>query len=307
MNPPAAEPGGWIYFSPAEALYTPPARIDVRTGAIEPLAFPPPFAAEPNYQFHEGLVSPLDGSLTGDAKVGGLFYPTFVRDGRTGAVTIYQDVDSGPTALALDNGHEWAPDGSLISFSRHQAQGCCPVFVLLDPATGVQDTLEAFAGQVPADHISYTWFGSDTLLLPKGTGYRTYSLATGDTAAWDLVPYYPFKMPTISANRQWIAHWGNLDSVVAGEGSVRFYRLQLFNRDTHEDTVLVTDRSVDGTTPLSESFDPTSRYLAYCAGRGTIRILRVGTGQVAGDLAVRYCLALNWSWGPEGRPPDLGG
>ncbi len=304
MDPPADEPGGWIYLSPSLTLYAAPARVDVRTGAIETLAFPPPFDPAPNYFFHEGLVSPVDGDLTGDAKVDGLFYPTFVRDSRTGAVTVYRDAEGGPTALALDNGHEWAPDGSLIAFSRHQAQGCCKAFLLLDPSTGVQDTLETFAGQVPSD---YTWFGPDTLLWLGAAGYRTYALATGDTAAWNLVPYYPFKMPTISSNRQWIAHWMTADSVANGNSAGRFNHLKLFDRQRSADTtLLISSDSGDGAL-LSEAFDPDSRYLAYCAGQTSIRILRLATGKMIKELAVPFCWSLNWSWGPEGRSPDLGG
>lgn len=298
--PHTVEPAGWIYFRPAEEMYAAPARIDTKSGAVEYLELPrPPFEPTPSYYYESGFVSPLTGDLGGDARLGGLFPETFVLDATSRQVTIYRDV-TGPFTISVDARHLWAPDGSAIAFERHQTSGCCSVWVLLRPGTGVLDTLEAVADQVP---YQFGWFGADTLLWWRTDAqFQSYALATGASANWNLVPFNNFKIPTTSLDRQWIAHWSLADSIVAGEGTVQFVKLHLFDRKRGTDTLLVTGRTIGGPTHLSESFDPDSRFLAYCTALTNIRILELATGRVAKNLTVPHCYALTWSWGPEGRP-----
>ncbi len=300
-SPPSktAEPTGWLYLRSTEGLYAAPIRIAVGSGEIEPIELPPPFEADPYYNLQDGFASPVDGDLTGGAKLGGLFPESFVLDAATGQVTIYRESASAFT-ISVDAEHRWAPDGSAVVFERHQTSGCCSVWVLLHPATGVLDTLEAVASRVP---FMFGWFGADTLLSQRGGRYRSYALATGDTATWNLVPFNPFRIPTTSLDRQWIAHWNRMDSTVAGEGMVQFIQLRLRDRRLGTDTLLLTARNTSGaTTTLSESFDPDSRFLAYCTTFSNIRIRELATGRTAKNLAVPFCYALSWSWGPEGRP-----
>ncbi|HET9064793.1 MAG TPA: hypothetical protein VFN22_03105 [Gemmatimonadales bacterium] len=236
--------------------------------------------------------------MSGDAKLGGLFPETFVLDAATGQVTIYGESASSFT-IAVDAQHRWAPDGSAVVFERHQTSGCCSVWVLLHPATGRLDTLEREADRVPTQ---FDWFGADTLLSRRGGHFRSYALATGDTAVWNLVPVNFFRIPTVSLNRQWIAHWSVMDSAVVGEGQVEFIQLRLRDRRLGTDTLLLTARNLDGPTTLSESFDPDSRFLAYCTTFTNIRVRELSTGRTVKDLTVPFCYALSWSWGPEGRP-----
>ncbi len=298
--PGTASPEGWIYFATG-LNYEPPARVHVRTGAVEEFVLPPPFAAVPSYLLQDGFASPLNGDLTGRAKFAGSFPETFVLDAATGEVTIYGESASSFT-ISVDTKHIWAPDGSAVVFERHQTSGCCSVWVRLDPTAGVLDTLEAKDEDVP---YMFGWFGKDTLLSwkPGGTSrYRALALATADTATWDLVPFNGFRMPTVSLDRQWITHWSLVDSAVAGEGQVPFLKLRLRDRGRGTDTLLLTARNVRGPTLLSESFDPDSRFLAYCTNFTNIRIRELATGRTVKDLTVPFCYALSWSWGPEGRP-----
>ncbi|MBA2292699.1 MAG: hypothetical protein H0W15_09640 [Gemmatimonadales bacterium] len=303
--PPAAEPAGWIYFRPADDMYAAPARIDTESGAIEYLELRPPFQPKPSYYYESGFVSSMTGDLSGKARFGGLFPETFVLDAKSGEVTIYRDV-TGPFTISVDARHVRAPDGGAIAFERHQTSGCCSVWVLLHPSTGILDTLEAVANQVPYE---FGWFGADTLLWWRTDAqFRSYALATGVSADWNLVPFNNFKIPTTSLNRQWIAYWSLADSTVAGKGTVQFVKLHLFDRQRGTDTLLLTAPNQGDVvvTSLSESFDPDSRFLAYCTTFTNIRILELATGRVAKNLTVPHCYALTWSWGPEGRPARLG-
>ncbi|MEO8479624.1 MAG: hypothetical protein ABI542_08330 [Gemmatimonadota bacterium] len=269
---------------------------------IELLDLPPPFAPEPMYSPQARFASPSNGDLTGRAKLARLFPETFVLDASTGQVTIYGESASTFT-VSVDAEHRWAPDGSAVVFKRHQTSGCCSVWVLLHPATGVLDTLERSADQVP---YMFGWFGGDTLLSWRPgtapTHYRALALATRDTVAWSVVPFNGFRMPTASLDRRWIAHWSLLDSTVAGEGTVQFVQMRLRARHIGADTLLLTARNYSGPTTLSETFDPDSRFLAYCTTFTNIRIRELATGRTVKDLTVPFCYALSWSWGPEGPP-----
>lgn len=300
--PPDAEPAGWIYFRSIDHLYSMPMRIAAGSGAVETIPLPPPFEADPQYLAQDVFASPIDGDLSGRAKLGGLFPETFVLDAATGEVRIHGESANSFT-ISVDSDHRWAPDGSAVVFERHQTSGCCSVWVLLHPATGVLDTLESVAQRVP---YMFGWFGPDTLLSWRPgtapTHYRTLALATRDTAVWSLVPHNGFRMPTVSLDRQWIAHWSRVDSMVVGEGSVKFVQLRLRDRRLGTDTLLLSERDLSGPTALSESFDPESRFLAYCTTFTTIRIRELATVRTVKDLTVPSCYALSWSWGPEGPP-----
>ena len=94
-----------------------------------------------------------------------------------------------------------------------------------------------------------------------------------------------------------------IDSAVADQGTARFLQLHLFDRRRGTDTLLVTAPNEGAiTTLISESFDPDSRFIAYCTTFTNIRILHLATGRVAKNLTVPHCYVLTWSWGPEGRP-----
>lgn len=298
---PGPEPGGWIYFKPDIELYVIPARVNVRTGAVEQLVLPPPFHAASDFYYVDGFVSPINGNLAGAARFGGLFHETFVLDAATGQVNHYLDTGN-QFGVSVDSRHRWAPDGSAIAFTRHQVSGCCRVWVRLNVATGVVDTLESDSERTPQ---SFFWFGPDTLVFQRAdaeTPYASFALATGAVASWNLVPYTSFRPPTVSRDRRWIAYWTSRDSVVEGGGTVRFAYQNLLDRRTQESHVLATSPYSDGTMMPAESFDPDSKYVAHCVTFTTIRIRELATGRNVKDLEVPFCFALVWSWGPEGKP-----
>jgi hypothetical protein len=247
------------------------------------------------------MVSPLNGAIALAGPTGGLWPQTFVYDPAAGTVQLYAD----DTAVNLDDGHRWSPDGKFVVFTRHRATGGRNSLVRLEPVTGLQDTL--LFGDTFQIH-GFFWLGVDSLAFfyirsQVDFGYRVITEPGGEWQDFNEAPDVGFALPVISPDRQWMAYWNVEDSAVTGEGVVQFTRLRLRNRllPGAEDPLLREGRF--GTTGnLDRAFSPDGHFLAFCASETEVAIRDMVRDVEIKRMPIPFCWSLNWSWGPEGPP-----
>lgn len=309
-SPAIIEPTGWVYFSTGPESSAPVNRVNVLTGEIRVVEFPPPLPPERNFFFLQGMVSPISGDIA-SADFNGFFWPTtYVLNAATGVVTQHADA----TTVTQDRGHHFSPDGQRVAFTRRALEiaGSTTRLVVLDPRTGVQDTVLVAPPGVSLDLP--TWIGNDSLLVnwfSQSDNFQFRVVAIGDPVAGGFEEFvHPslLNVPAFSADSKWVVHWFIADSAsgdpidngVVGQVPVTIQRLR--NRETGG-AVVLAQHPFDNTPPLTTAFSPDSRFLARCASTVEMVLDRAEDGTEVKRMAVPSCRALSWSWGPEGPPP----
>lgn len=308
-SPAVIEPAGWVYFASGVSQESPVNRVDVRTGVIRLVEFPPPLPPDRTFFFKQGMVSPLSGDIA-SADFSGFFWPTtYVLDAASGVVTSHAD----PTRVTQDFGHYFAPDGKRVVFTRRSVDvlGSATRLVVLDTKTGEQDTVLTAPSRVTLDLP--VWIGTDSLLVnwySQSDNFQFRVLAIGDSDAEVFTEFvHPglLNVPAFSADSKWAVHWIIADSATGEpigdgvDGQVPVTVQLLRNRQTGVAAVLA-QHPFDATPSLSAVFSPDSRFLARCASEVEMVLVRVADGSEVKRLAVPGCRGLSWSWGPDGPP-----
>jgi hypothetical protein len=304
MNtPPPGDPGpaGWIYASWGGQLTI---RVNAATGEVQPITWPDPPVTEQD-RLWSGNISPIDGDLVNQGDLGRFWDRLFILDVATGDVRDYgtEDVD-------LESLHHWSPDGTQVVFLRRAPTfDTRPRLVRLTVATGVTDTL--LTPDEAGGSLNWPfWIGSDTVGLEvfgaTGGYYLRLSTATRTPVPFDEVPYASANTPVVSADRRWMAHWVQVDSLTA-DSTIQYSVLHLGDREFGSEVVLwgtPTFTFFEGS--VRTAFSPDSRFLASCPADDVLAIYAVQTAEeiVRHSLPANahYCDTLDWSWGPEGPP-----
>lgn len=298
-------PAGFIYFGGDPAAGQPLERIGLRTGLVEPVAWPSALPDGQTFLSRAGMVSAIDGRIAAQGIVGQGWPRTFVLDPATAQVHVYAD-----PVVTRDFGHTWSPDGQVVVFERHLATGGDgrTRIVRLDVATGITDTIATLETHESVDGM--IWLGTDSLVLDdflvsRGSGYEVLALESGARSEFSEV-VHPGWGPALafSPTGRWLSHW----SMESGAGGADSLVLSLRDRRTGQATErlqAVGFFETDGS--LDVAFSPDGDYLADCVDGGLLRVVRLPSLQPVRTWPIPKCGALSWSWGPEGRPPDLGG